>query len=955
MADIIKGKDSLMKRLLSTAPSISVMTSMPSYADYPSNVPSPTSDSSEESSTNLSNFLRQLASQSGCELNVVAIDHAYAKPSNWRSENTYAQPTKSLFVLHVPPPHHSGAKGDADLDIESVPETPLAPYDVAAVNISMSECEEYINSVNPGDRGDDWEEHVNKTGWTNMQQRMFGKMVRTLHADRLARLACSGSWNEQVQRRTIVDRSARRVRHLLACYNWETKITQWLHITLLENLSPTYLAIYLDILQTMRAKAPSLVDRMIGSSTAVNRPGLSGLESLNIILKQPWDPVASSLNELKPRRLPGNPVLLMVPSTPMCSSAQTQRQKQWESYFSSLGMVASVMIKSDPETSKMSLSSCLDQMMCATRVKVAHLRAEYPGRHIILVGCNAGASAACHIALVEPVSAVVCLGFAVNTVEGKRGEPNDTLLDLPSPILFVIGENAATAQREDLEDIRERMRVETGLVVVGSGDDLLRVSNAKKLADGITQSLVDRCILDEVGDFLGSILMHPRPISVRTSSNLTGLMSTEMPNNSIVKVEKRKNIGSEPSSPAAKRSRPGTPLHGSSAPVTSSAPSTPPTSKSLTTLPTLVSVSGTKVVSSEDSIQDVSSANAGSRMRATSGRMLDLSKLTVLTPTSTSAGKNILGTSSGNVVMLAESPRTSRPSSGGGPLLVPVSTVTSPFTLVPLTNKTSRCAGDRSPNQRSYTVIPKITVPSLKLNQSSGQQVSVTGSKLPYSVNPTLLRSSTPVSSSLPQSPEVDTTETDAKEDEDVLSAAKILELPIIFAKDGEDPIFSEDKMGPQSLEPPTVVPISSCGSVEGTSTVTLGDTISFPLEPDLDSEKTNSSSRAVPNVLIIRSKNAKERSQSTSSKRIVQKTQRLIHAVDKTQQNQSNMKSASGIKYTKIILTNRNSLTKDHGEGSNGNGVSVRHDQLQSIEPEDGTGISEDMNIEDIDNPSNL
>lgn len=49
--------------------------------------------------------------------------------------------------------------------------------------------------------------------------------------------------------------------------------------------------------------------------------------------------------------------------------------------------------------------------------------------------------------------------------------------------------------QEIVEDIRERMRVETGLVVVGSADDQLRVGKTKKLMEGVTQSMIDRCIL----------------------------------------------------------------------------------------------------------------------------------------------------------------------------------------------------------------------------------------------------------------------------------------------------------------------------------------------------------------------------------------------------------------------------------------------------------------------------
>lgn len=45
-----------------------------------------------------------------------------------------------------------------------------------------------------------------------------------------------------------------------------------------------------------------------------------------------------------------------------------------------------------------------------------------------------------------------------------------------------------------MEDLRERMRVETGLIIVGSADDNLRVNKRKKKSEGITQSVVDRCI-----------------------------------------------------------------------------------------------------------------------------------------------------------------------------------------------------------------------------------------------------------------------------------------------------------------------------------------------------------------------------------------------------------------------------------------------------------------------------
>lgn len=82
-----------------------------------------------------------------------------------------------------------------------------------------------------------------------MQSRLFHRVVRVLHSDCLARLAHQSHGHEPVLRRVTVDKTARRLRQIYASVAWQTKYTQWLHSTLIDNMHASYLVSYLDALQ----------------------------------------------------------------------------------------------------------------------------------------------------------------------------------------------------------------------------------------------------------------------------------------------------------------------------------------------------------------------------------------------------------------------------------------------------------------------------------------------------------------------------------------------------------------------------------------------------------------------------------------------------------------------------------------------------------------------------------
>ncbi|XP_053966209.1 KAT8 regulatory NSL complex subunit 3 isoform X1 [Anastrepha ludens] len=453
------------------------------------------------------------------------MEHSYTRDNTRAigSVSTGLSPARKILVRRTPqcPSCHTHPLEEHDFDDCNQANVPS--YNEIGAKEAMNECSriaKYVKNNNPDD--DDWELHVNQIGWSNMQKTLFSKVANILDNDQLGRLANVNRQNEPMQRRVVVDKSASRMRRALAYVAWDSRLTQWLHCLLMDSLPSTYMASYLDILQTLKSKLPNLMDKML-----FGRPLNVSQELLAPVMKNKWEPIVNT----KVRKLTQNAVIVALPSVPTSGPIPNRLQK-WYHQLASITQIVQVTLPSNvSHITRQPLEQVAEQIVSLTRVKIQELRNENSQRSIILIGFNAGAGLALQVAVSENVACVVCMGFAYNTFNGVRGTPDDRILDIKIPILFVIGQNSAKTSTEEIESLREKMQSETSLVVVGSADDVLRVPKSRRKLDNVTQSMVDAMVVDELYEFIKKMLTNPP--GPRVPTTITSLVHTKQGRNAM--------------------------------------------------------------------------------------------------------------------------------------------------------------------------------------------------------------------------------------------------------------------------------------------------------------------------------------------------------------------------------------------------------------------------------------
>lgn len=465
------------------------------------------SDVDSELKSDFTSYLEHISQRKKYQQNTTLTEHSYSS-SEYHQDNLCST-IQTLFI-------HRFVQNDNstdDVDIETIDkDVKLLTYrpDVEAKSI-----ESYRNSKLPRDP-EMWEDNINKQRWNKLERTLFERALSILYANRLSRLTYEGTVQEYVQKIICTEKSVAEMHHLLTNYtHWDISLSQWLHGLFISNLPDDYLASYIDILERLKQIAPSFVNDMI-SANSIGR-SKEEIKLKSISLDEPVDPFNYMLVTYPPLKLPKNPVIILVPDFPGYCTQPNTRTYDWMnalSYLAELDVALAAKVPWDYEEysreEELDIETSLEAMVDATRSKVVSVQSEDSSRPIILAGVGVSAAIACQVAVLEKVDGLVCIGFIVNSSEVKRGYEGDCILGLECPTVFVTGQLSIFSPVLDMEELRVKLKCKTNHILVGGANDELVMNHSTKMKEAVTQKLVDRCVLEEIGNFLKDIL-EPSP------------------------------------------------------------------------------------------------------------------------------------------------------------------------------------------------------------------------------------------------------------------------------------------------------------------------------------------------------------------------------------------------------------------------------------------------------------
>ncbi|MES1172423.1 MAG: alpha/beta family hydrolase [Bacteroidota bacterium] len=182
----------------------------------------------------------------------------------------------------------------------------------------------------------------------------------------------------------------------------------------------------------------------------------------------------------------GAPVLLLAPGAGAGSSSAWMQS--WRRRLAAVGDVETFDYPYRLRGRK--APDKLPVLIDAHREALRTARSQHPrAAGVVLAGKSMGGRVGCHLALEEPVDALICLGYPLRGASGALRD--EVLLALRTPVLFVQGTRDPLCPLDALADVRKRMSAPHQLFVVEGGNHSLEVRRGRGTKTGTSTSARD--------------------------------------------------------------------------------------------------------------------------------------------------------------------------------------------------------------------------------------------------------------------------------------------------------------------------------------------------------------------------------------------------------------------------------------------------------------------------------
>jgi len=451
------------------------------------------------------------------------LDHSYTRPFQSLIHHAKTK-TPARVLLH----ESEGEESEGELDVCEGVEIVKPPFDHSRNSHLLNETERFLLAHCSSKLSDEQEEWMSRNTWTPEQSALFARVMKVMDTARMARLSAQGHHNEPVLRSIYTTHAARQLRKIFAMIKWEKELTVWLHNTFFDGLSLRHLAIYIDMLQSLQGSIPNLVNQLMDGHKVSNpsRPALTSPDTILAFLRRSTDPNCH-LTTVKPNRVAGSPLIMVVPhylSTDVTDSAIFTR-------LGSLCNMGKLLPVSVSNTEKVkTLSQYTQQLVTGVRAQIGVERSKHVTQNVFCVGWGMAALTALHVSSVEPLSGTICLGLPLT----KRSKQlKHVMSDIKCPVLLIVGTASKTSNVKEVEHMVANIAGDKRLVLIEDADENLCIPMSKQVQCGLTQTMLDQIIQDEIGDFMISIAGYQPP----TKEELQEYEDQEIARNRKRKIE----------------------------------------------------------------------------------------------------------------------------------------------------------------------------------------------------------------------------------------------------------------------------------------------------------------------------------------------------------------------------------------------------------------------------------